>query len=373
MTVEPASEFESSIGVELQMATLYLLEQYSVVKVEGDALRVESPRPKEAERRSPAAIVRVPLTAVEHVLVFGDVTLTTPALHALFERRIPVHYLSLYGQSYGSAQADPGKNSLLRLAQVQLWQDGARRFAVARQCVRGKLVNMRAMVLRAARNRPDGTAQQLQAAAAHIAQAIQAIQRLPAPATPDPADRMHGLGALLGWEGRGSTAYYAALGAMLKDDWGFEGRFKRPPPDPVNALLSLGYVMLTKQVASLIAAVGLDVGLGVLHQPGYGKPTLALDLMEPFRPLLVDSVVLTMLNTRQIQPDDFQAEFGGVWLKDAPRKVLFKQLEARLQEQVRHPVLAQTVSYRRCIEIQVRLFAKVAQGEIATYVPFTVR
>ncbi len=361
------------VAVEVQMATLYLLEQYSVVQVEGDALRVEPPREKGSGRRAPAAMVRVPLTAIEQVLVFGEVTLTTPALHALFERRIPVHYLSVYGRSYGTALADPGKNSLLRLAQVQLWLDGPRRFAVARQCVLGKLVNMRAMVLRTARSREERTAQVLQAAAEELAVAIRGVKGLMAPVAVDPADRMHGLGPLLGWEGRGSAAYYAAFGQMLKDEWGFTGRLKRPPPDPVNALLSLGYVVLTKQVASLIAAVGLDVGIGVLHQPGYGKPTLALDLVEPFRPLIVDSVVLTMLNTRQVQATDFRHEFGGVWLADGARKLFLQQLEARLQEQVRHPVLEQGLSYRRCIEVQVRLLAKVAQGEIEMYVPFTVR
>ncbi len=361
------------VGVEVQMATLYLLEQYCVVQVEGDALRVEPPREKGAGRRSPAAMVRVPLSAVEQVLVFGDVTLTTPALHALFERRIPVHYLSVYGRSYGTALADPGKNSLLRLAQVQLWQDLPRRFAVAQQCVLGKLVNMRAMVLRAARSREEPTAAALQQAAVTLGEAIREVKRLVAPVAVDPADRMHGLGGLLGWEGKGSAAYYAAFGLMLKDEWGFTGRLKRPPPDPVNALLSLGYVVLTKQVASLIAAVGLDVGVGVLHQPGYGKPTLALDLVEPFRPLIVDSVVLTMLNTRQVQAGDFRHEFGGVWLDDGARKVFLQQLEGRLQEQVRHPLVEQGLSYRRCIEVQVRLLAKVAQGEVATYVPFTVR
>ncbi len=360
-------------GSKTPMATLYLLEQYSVVKVEGEALRVSAPRPPDAPRNTPKSVTRVPLAHVEQVLVFGEVTLTTPALHALFERRIPVHYLSVRGQSYGSALADPGKNSLLRLAQYRLWGDLPRRFAVAQQCVAGKLANMRTLLLRTARNRPPDAATQLAAAAATLARTRTQVLALTVPPAPDPADRMHGLGSLLGLEGQGSAAYYGAFAALLRDDWGFSGRYKRPPPDPVNALLSLGYVVLTKQVQSLIAAVGLDVGVGVLHQPGYGKPTLALDLVEPFRPIIVDSVVLTLLNTRQVTPGDFTCVLGSCRLADAPRKLFFRQLEARLQEQVRHPVLEQQVSYRRCIEVQIRLFAKVAQGEIAEYVPFTVR
>jgi CRISPR-associated protein Cas1 len=356
-------------GLEVHMATLYLTEQYSVVKIEGEALRVQFP----ADRASKQAgkVVRVPLAKVEQVMVLGDITLTTPALHALLERRIAVHYLSARGRSYGALTADWGKNSGVRLAQYALFGDMARRFAVARQCVAGKLLNMRTTLLRYARSREASA--ELEEAARTIRGCLRAIAHLPAPAAVDPDDRMHGLGSLLGLEGSASAAYYGVFGSLLKGEWGFAGCVKRPPTDPINALLSFGYTVLTNQIVSLIHAVGLDPGLGVLHQPGFGKPALALDLIEAFRPIIVDSVVITMANTGQIVPKDFDAEVGAYRLKDDARRLFLEKLEARLSERVQHPIFGYQATYRRCIELQARLFAKYALGEIPQFVPFTVR
>lgn len=350
-------------GVEVLMATLYLTEQYSVVKVEGEALRVQPSGGRSGQ------VVRVPLNKVEQVMVLGEVTLTTPALHTLLERRIPVHYLTARGRSCGSLVADWGKNSGVRLAQYALCRDVGRGFAVARQCVAGKLLNMRTLLLRYARGRPDGEA--LEEAAQTIKRCLRELARLDTPA--DTTDRMHGLGPLLGLEGSGSAAYYGVLGQLLKGEWRFPGRVKRPPTDPVNALLSFGYTVLTNQVVSLVHAVGLDPGLGVMHQPGFGKPALALDLVECFRPIIVDSVVVTMINTGQLAPDDCEVELGAYRLKEKARRSFIEKLEARLSEEVQHPVFGYKVSYRRCIELQARIFAKHAQGEIPRYVPFTVR
>lgn len=363
------SEHIALEGAEILMATLYLTEQYSVVKVEGEALRVQHPADK--ARRGPGQVARVPLAKIEQVLVLGDITITTPALHALLERGIGVHYLSARGRSYGSLVADWGKNSGVRLAQYALCCDPARRFAVARQCVAGKLLNARTTLLRYARSRDERAS--LDAAAAQMRACLKAVAALAAPASPDPADRMHGLGPLLGLEGSGSAAYYGVFGQLLKGAWGFAGRVRRPPTDPVNALLSFGYTVLTNQIVSLIHAVGLDPGLGVLHQPGFGKPALALDMVEAFRPIIVDSVVITLLNTGQIAPGDFVEELGAYRLRDDARRAFLEKLEARLSERVQHPLFGYQTSYRRCIELQVRLLAKHAQGEIPQYVPFTVR
>lgn len=347
------------------MATLYLTEQYSLVKLEGEALRVQPSGGR------PGQVVRVPLAKVEQVMVLGDITLTTQTLHALLERRITVHYLSARGRSYGALTADFGKNSGVRLAQYALFGDPPRRFDAARQCVAGKLLNMRTLLLRYARGRDDGAA--LSDAAQQIRQCLRDLARLPVVATVDPADRMHGMGPLLGVEGVASAAYYAVFGHLLKGSWHFPGRVRRPPTDPVNALLSFGYTVLTNQITSLCHAVGLDPGLGVLHQPGFGKPALALDLIEAFRPIIVDSVVRSVINTGQIKADDFAEELGAYRLHDAARRTFLEQLEARMNEQVQHPEFGYRTSYRRCIELQARLFAKYAQGEIPQYVPFTVR
>lgn len=366
-TIDPATE-----GVEVMMSTLYLMQQYSVIQVEDETLRVKCPNDK--ERKKPGQVLRVPVEKIDQVMVFGDITFTTPALHLLLKRRIPIHYLSVYGTSYGTLAADPGKNSGVRLAQYALYGDLARRFEVARQCIAGKLHNMRVRLLRVARKEQDEEEQKaLQTAVNEMDACLYQLDNLPTPTVYDPADRMHGLGPLLGMEGQGSLIYYRVFRLLLKNGWHFPGRVKRPPTDPVNALLSLGYVILTNQVASLIHAVGLDVGLGVLHQPGFGKPALALDLAEEFRSEIVDSVVLRMINTGQVQRSDFTEEMGAYWLKDEPRKRFFTKLEERFNEKVKHPLFGYKTHYRRCIELQVRLFAKCAQGEIAQYTPFRVR
>jgi CRISPR-associated protein Cas1 len=185
---------------------------------------------------------------------------------------------------------------------------------------------------------------------------------------------MHGLGALFGLEGNGSQVYYGVFAQLLKHGWEFGGRVRRPPTDPVNALLSFGYTILTNQVASQICTVGLDAGVGMLHQPGAGKPALALDLVEEFRPLIVDSVVISLLNGRQLTRSDFEQELAGAWrLKDDARKTFVTKLEERLSSEVQHPLFGYRTTYRRCIALQARLFAKYAQGEIEEYVPFVVR
>jgi CRISP-associated protein Cas1 len=183
------------------------------------------------------------------------------------------------------------------------------------------------------------------------------------------------LEAMLGMEGAGSAAYFRCFGKLLSDpiQWPFPGRVKRPPTDPVNALLSFGYSLLTNKVASAVQLVGLDHFVGYLHSAVYGRPALALDLVEEFRPIIVDSLVLTMLNRRMLTPGDFVVELEAYRLKDERRKVFFTQFEERLNEEVQHPIFGYRVTYRRCLELQARLLAKVLTGEIDEYPPMLVK
>jgi len=176
-------------------------------------------------------------------------------------------------------------------------------------------------------------------------------------------------------EGAGSAAYFRCFGKLLtnRDQWPFAGRVKRPPTDPVNALLSFGYALLTNKVASAVQLVGFDHFVGYLHSSFYGRPALALDLVEEFRPIIVDSVVLTMLNKRILTLNDFVVELGAYRLEDERRKVFFTPFEERLNEEVSHPLFGYTVSYRRCLELQARLLAKVLTGEIDEYPPLLIK
>lgn len=183
------------------------------------------------------------------------------------------------------------------------------------------------------------------------------------------------LEAILGMEGAGSAVYFDCFGKLFTDQeqWPFARRIKRPPTDPVNSLLSFGYSLLTTQVASAVQVVGFDHYAGYLHSAVYGRPALALDLMEEFRPIIVDSIVLDLLNHRMLTPDDFVVELGAYRLRDEKRKVFFTQFEERLNEEISHPTFGYKVTYRRCLELQARLLAKFLTGELDEYPPFIVR
>jgi CRISPR-associated protein Cas1 len=355
-------------GTEELMGTLYLTEPYSFVQQEGEALVVTIPANKALAREQRK--VRVPLIRIDQVVVFGDITLTASALQMLLERRIAVHYLSSHGRSYGSVVPDPTKNAALRLGQFRAYYDYQARFHLAARFVAGKLRNMRTVLLRYERKREEGTAA---AAARQIKMALDELGHLQPTEHPEQDTRMHGLGQILGCEGQGTNAYFGALGTLLQAPWQFTGRNRRPPRDPVNALLSLGYTILANQAASLITLVGLDPYIGYLHSPGFGKPALALDVIEEFRPLIVDPVVITLLNTNVLRERDFVDEPGSVRLNDNPRKVFLEKLEERLNTTIQHPYFGYKTTYRRCIELQVRLLGKVLLGELPHYQPFIVR
>ncbi|MGC8960766.1 MAG: type I-D CRISPR-associated endonuclease Cas1d [Chloroflexia bacterium] len=342
------------------MTTLYLTEQHATVHLDGEALLVRIPADKQAGVE--ARKVRVPLTQVEQVVVLGNITLTTPVLAALLERRIEVAFCSPWGRFLGRLSPPMSKNAPLRLAQHRAHNDPAVRLALAARFVRGKVANMRTFLLRQNRKRAD----------AEVARACRSLQdvlwQIEAASSENTT-----MDTLLGWEGTASAHYFGVFGRLLAPGWEFPGRLRRPPPDPVNALLSFGYTVLTNDVASAVDVVGLDPLVGFLHAPGYGRPCLALDLVEEFRPLVVDSVVLRVINNGILQPDDFEREVGSCLLRADARRRYIEQLEGRLNEEIQHPVFGYKATYRRCLELQARLLAKTLLGEIPAYPPFTVR
>ena len=183
--------------------------------------------------------------------------------------------------------------------------------------------------------------------------------------------------ALLGWEGQAAAHYFAAFSSMLKTgelpDFNFNSRNRRPPRDPVNAMLSFVYAMLVKELTVAVQAVGFDPMLGFFHRPRYGRPSLALDLAEEFRPLIGDSVVLTLINNGEVTPDSFISRAGGVAMTTAGRKAVLKAFERRMETLVTHPVFGYRVSYRRILEVQARLLARTVLGEIPEYPGFCTR
>jgi CRISP-associated protein Cas1 len=310
----------------------------------------------------------------------GEITMTASAIHLLLERNIEITYLNKFGQFKGRLSPPLSKNALLRLAQYRAHQDMSMRCELARRFVIGKLSNQRQRLQRYNRTHQD----------VEVSQAIGQLTNLLGNLTTLPVDqrirtrplvtgdqRVAGtaLETILGMEGAGSASYFSCFGKLLSDprQWPFPGRVKRPPTDPVNALLSFGYSLLTNKVASALQMVGFDHYVGYLHSSVYGRPALALDLLEEFRPSIVDSIVINILNHRMLIPNDFVVELGAYRLKDDQRKKFFSKFEERLSEEIEHPIFGYRTSYRRCIELQARLLAKYLTGEIEEYPPFLLR
>jgi CRISPR-associated endonuclease Cas1 len=199
----------------------------------------------------------------------------------------------------------------------------------------------------------------------------------------DSAERAHDLAQLLGIEGNSAARYFRHFNEMLalpnghaeNEDWRFDfaRRSRRPPTDPVNALLSYGYSLLTRNTAVTLTAVGFDAYRGFYHQPRYGRPALALDLMEPFRPLLVDSTVLTAINNGEVGLNDFVRAGNSVSLNERGRRSFIAAFERRLSQDTTHPIFGYAAQYRQIIEIQARLLARHLLGEIDRYPNLTTR
>lgn len=271
---------------------------------------------------------------------------------------------------------DDHKHGRLRLLQSRAHDDPAAALHIARVCIRAKLHNQRTLLLRSNRTRESEVIDQ---AAAQISALMAQLDALPAEASPppDPSRPQAGtmLGQLMGFEGAAASVYFQGFRELLADPWRklFNGRRKRPPTDPVNALLSYGYTLLTSQTVAAAQIVGLDPYIGFLHSTQYGMPALALDVVEMFRAPVVDSVVLTLLNNRMLTRDDFEETLGAWRMVEPARKTFLLKFEERLNTTIRHPIFKTRVTYRRCLELQMRLLARWLQGELKRYRGFHAR
>ena len=304
--------------------------------------------------------VEVPLIDVSQVDLFGPVSVTTPALHALMNAEIPVSWFSTGGWFLGHTVGTGNGNVAVRQAQYQAAFDELRRLAFARDLVAAKVRNARTMLRRNWRVHGDAEAKN-----EVLVRLQRIVQRVPRAKD----DRQ-----LLGIEGEAAAIYFACFENMLaeggKEDvpaFAFAKRNRRPPTDPVNAMLSLAYALLTRVFTTAISATGLDPYMGLYHRPRHGRPALALDLMEPFRPIVADSCVLQAINNGEVKPGDFVFNGPACSLKTNGRKAFIAAFERRLEQETTHPLFGYRVSMRRLIEVQARLFARHLQGEIDPY------
>ena len=322
-------------------------------------------------------IDEVRISDVSHLAIFGNIQVSTQAIQTLCEAEVPITYFSMGGWFYGITRGHELKNVFLRIEQFRLARDPGTCLRLARQFVHGKIRNHRTMLMRN-----------------HLEPPPVALHRLKQAA--DAALQVGALESLLGIEGEAAAVYFEQFGGMLKveDDlsnadlnpvgakpgaaqatfnFNFTHRNRRPPTDPVNALLSLAYSLLAKDCLLAALAVGFDPYVGFYHQPRFGRPALALDLMEEFRPLVAESTVLCSINNRAITEGDFVRAGAAVNLSAPGRKRFFQMYEQRMNALLTHPVFDYKVSYRRALELQARMLAKTLTGEIAEYVPLMTR
>ena len=334
------------------MPPLYLMEQGSQLRVERQRLLVQ---------KSGELLVRVPLAHVESVLIYGNIGGTTPAIKRLMSAGVDVVFLTTRGQYVGRMVGPLSKFGELRAAQYRATGDMTFALSAARRIVQGKLFNLRVTLQR----------RQRENAALGLTATIERLAQLSAR-----AGQAEGLAALLGLEGSASAAYFGVFGRLVPEGWRFTRRTRRPPADPVNVLLSLGYTLLTRQVESAVSAVGLDPYLGLLHQPVYGRPSLALDIVEEFRAPIVDAVVLRCLNEGMIAPGDFTpgpSPDRPVVLSQGGMKSFIQAFETKLVAEVYHPETRERVSYRRAAEVQARVMARCFRSGVPDYTPFRLR
>jgi len=333
------------------MSTVYLTQDGAVVRKTGERLKVTLNK---------ETLLDVPLIKVEQLVVFGSVTLTQAALRALLEHEVDLVFLTSQGHYLGRLEPGLSRNGLLRRAQYAAACDPERSLELARSFVRGKVHNMRTLLQRAKREESD----------AHLSPAITQLK-----AIMGRLDRASSIGEVRGIEGAGTAVYFQTFSQLVKaDGFEFPGRVRRPPTDPINAMLSFGYVLLHKDLQAACQIVGFDPYIGYLHADRYGKPSLALDLMEEFRPVLVDSLVLSLVNKRTLTPDDFEVGLGQVHrMKKKALKTFLRTYEERKRVEIKHPSLGYRVTYWRSLELQARILAKVVTGELDRYIPFLIR
>jgi CRISPR-associated protein Cas1 len=300
------------------------------------------------------------LNDVSQVNIFGAASVSSGAVQALSEFERPVAYFTMGGWFYAMTSGLGLKNVFLRRDQFRRADDEHFCLRIARSIVATKIRNQRTMLQRNHVEPP--------------ARALGALKRLARQARDAGS-----LESLLGVEGTAAHHYFGHFSGMLKveDDerpaFDFTRRNRRPPRDAVNALLSLGYSLLVRDLTIVCHAIGFDPFVGFYHQPRFGRPALPLDLMEGFRPLVVDSAVLSTVNTGMVGSRDFLAVGESVSLTSRGRKRFLQAYEQRMDTLVTHPLFGYRVSYRRVLEIQARLLARVVTGELPDYPGFETR
>ncbi len=328
---------------------LILQEQGSYLSKKGDILVIKKRGEKVGEVRT---------FEISHVCLYGNAQVSTQALSELLDRNIPVLYFSYGGWFKGYSFSLINKNVDLRMKQYEHAMDKTKRLMISRKIVEGKVKNCRTLLRRNCEE--------------DCKKALDELKK-----TLNKLSKVKDIPSLLGVEGNAGRIYFGSFNKMIKNgfrkDFNFESRNRRPPTDPINSLLSLSYSTLCKDLTVSSLTMGLDPMLGFYHRPRYGRPALALDLMEEFRPIIADSVVISLINNDVLDKNDFIIKGKACNLTTDGRKKFYGAYERRVSQIVKHPIFGYQVSYRRIFETQVRLMSRYLAGELKEYIPFVTR
>ena len=327
---------------------IYVVGQGHTVRKRGERLEVWS--------HEEGKVSEARLLEVSQVCLYGGVEITTPATVELMQRNVPVLHFTHGGWFQGICLGMSHKNVELRIRQFEWARDQDKSLSIARCIVSGKIRNCRILLRR---DDPQASSE-----------ALESLERLAGK-----AESASSMSSLLGFEGAAAEIYFGNFDGLLKDVqvFSFHNRNKRPPRDPVNTVLSYLYGILTKELFVAVLAAGFDPYLGFYHQPRYGRPALALDMMEEFRPLIADSTAITLFNNRELSQEDFIKTGIGISLTPEAKKKVVGGYERRMQTEISHPLFGYTVSYRRILEVQARLLSRVLAGELKEYPAFVTR
>jgi CRISP-associated protein Cas1 len=338
--------------VKVHLNTLFVSTDGTYLAKEGEAVVV-----KQDDRIA----LRVPVHMLHAIVCLGHVRMSQHLMGLCAERGVSVSFHRSSGRLIARVTGFTPGNVLLRKAHFRASEDATSSLDLAKAFVTGKVANTRVVLLRAMRDHGDA-GNRLRPVAERLKNVLGRI------------GASRSIGSLLGLEGEAANGYFAVFSALIRSNdtrIQFNGRSRRPPLDPVNALLSFAYAMLAADVRSACEATGLDSQIGFLHSDRSGRPALALDLMEELRPVVAERVVLSVLNRRQVRGTDFHREPGGaVRMTDAARKTFLAEFQRRKQEELDHPYLQEKVTLGALPFLQARLLAKALRREIDAYPPF---
>jgi CRISPR-associated protein Cas1 len=334
--------------------TLFVTTQGAYLSQYGEAVQVKV----EDETR-----LQLPLHTLGGIVCFGRVNMSPWLMHKCAELGVAISFLSEQGKFLARVLGFTPGNVLLRREQYRRADADATSAAIARNVVAAKIANSRTVLLRSVRDYPEAEGRgAMESAAARLAYTLQQVQVA------------ENLDLIRGIEGESANTYFSVFGHLItaqRDGFGFTGRNRRPPLDPVNALLSFLYAMLGHDARAACEAAGLDSQVGFLHRDRPGRPGLALDLIEEFRPFVADRLALTLINRQQVRPAGFRkTESGGVEMDDATRKTLLTAYQKRKQETIMHPFLGEETTVGLLIHLQARLLARYLRGDLDAYPAF---